>query len=66
MAKASSKIGNILKDEGNEYVDEVSTQQNIDNLHVRTPRDIKIDRDDGGPPETQVKYLKKMRLIFIE
>lgn len=51
-------VGNILKDEGNNYIDQVSVQRNINTLNVRDPKDIKIDRNDGTP-DTIVKHMKE-------
>lgn len=53
-------IGNIIKDEGNTgFIDQVSVQRNINAFNVRTPRDVKIDRNETTSLDTIVKHMKE-------
>jgi hypothetical protein len=48
-------MGNIIKDEGDIFVDDISVQKNADLLNIRTPKDMKFDRGDS---EVLLKHLK--------
>ena len=56
---SSITLGNILKDEGNEYIDEVSIQKNPHTYTVREPHNIIINRGDDLAVKHQLERVTR-------
>jgi len=50
-------IGNILTDEGNEYIDSISLQKNPDTYSIREPSNIIINRGDDLAVQHQLEHV---------